>query len=135
MSVAHGHCLCGAVRFRVEPAPTRLWFCHCGQCRRAQGTAFAASVPVSAADFTLEAGADRLRAYRATPAKARWFCGDCGSPVYSAVDGVDTLRVRAGLFDPALPLTPVAHIFTADRATWFDIRDDLPQHPAREPGR
>lgn len=135
MSVAHGHCLCGAIRLRLEPAPTEVWFCHCGQCRKAQGTAFAASVPVPRAHFTLEAGQDKLRAYRASPAKARWFCADCGSPIYSEVDGADVLRIRAGVLDPEVVLSPRAHIHVAARANWYAIRDELAQHPAQEPGR
>jgi len=135
VSTAHGRCLCGAVRFRITPAPTAMWFCHCGQCRRAQGTAFVASVPVPLAHFTLEAGQDVLRAFRATPAKARWFCGDCGSPLYSQVDGRDAIRVRAGALDPSVVLTPQGHIYVADRASWYEIRDELPQYEGLEPGR
>ena len=135
MSVAHGSCLCGAVRFRIEPAPSVVWFCHCSQCRKAQGTAFAASVPVPLAQFTLETGQQVLRAFRATPSKARWFCGECGSPLYSQVDGADVIRVRAGALDASVPLAPQGHIYVADRAAWFDILDDLPRHAAREPGR
>lgn len=135
MSVAHGSCLCGAVRFRIAPAPVAVWFCHCGQCRKAQGTAFAASVPVPLAHFILDAGQDALRAYRATPAKARWFCSICGAPIYSQVDGSDVIRIRAGTLDPAVPLAPRGHIYVADRTNWYEIRDDLPQHEGREPAR
>lgn len=135
MSIAYGRCLCGAVRFRIAPVPRELWFCHCGQCRKAQGTAFAANVPVPLAHFTLDAGQDALRAYRATPAKARWFCAVCGSPIYSRVDGREVIRVRAGTLDPAVPLTPQGHIHVTGRAQWYAIRDELPQHAGREPDR
>ena len=129
-----GGCLCGAVRFSIDPAPHAVYFCHCGQCRKAQGSAFAASVPVPRAAFTLLAGGEQLRSYRATPHKARWFCSHCGSPLYSEVDGADVLRVRAGALDDARTLTAVAHIFVADRAPWYRIDDELPQYPGREPG-
>ncbi len=135
MTIAHGRCLCGAVRYDIAPPPDAVWFCHCAQCRKAQGTAFAASVPVPRAHFTLVSGADVLRAYRATPAKARWFCSLCGSPIYSQVDGADVVRVRAGTLDAAVELVPQGHIFVADRAAWYTIRDDLAQYAAREPSR
>ena len=135
MSVAHGSCLCGAVRFRIEPAPREVWFCHCGQCRKAQGTAFAASVPVPLAHFVLESGGEHLNAWRSTPVKARWFCSQCGSPIYSQVDGRDMLRVRAGVLELSVALTPVGHIHVADRASWDHFSDDLPQYPGQEPGR
>jgi len=130
-----GSCLCGSVRFSVDPAPTAVYFCHCGQCRKAQGTAFASSVPVLKSAFTLYEGAEFLRSYRATPSKARWFCGRCGAPLYSEVDGSDTLRLRAGALDDSSMLVPAAHIFVAGKANWYTINDDLPQFPGREPGR
>ena len=132
---ATGSCLCGAVRFRIDPAPRAVYFCHCGQCRKAQGSAFVASVPVPVAHFTLVSGADALCCYRATPHKGRYFCGQCGSPIYSFVDGGDTLRVRAGTLDAGVELQPAAHIFTADPAPWHEIGDSLPRHPGIEPGR
>lgn len=130
-----GGCLCGAVRFRIDPAPREVWFCHCRQCRKAQGTAFASSVPVPRADFTLLGGAGSLQAFRATPTKARWFCRACGSPIYSEVDGAGLLRVRAGALDDDRSLVPAGHIFVEGKAGWYTIADDLPQHPGREPGR
>ncbi|MBI4692997.1 MAG: GFA family protein [Gammaproteobacteria bacterium] len=130
-----GGCLCGAIRYEVEGPLGALVYCHCGQCRKAQGTAFASSAPVPAAQFTLVAGAEHLKCHHATPAKGRYFCAECGSPIYSRLDGGDVLRLRAGSLDGPVPLVPAAHIFTADRANWFEITDTLPRHPGREPGR
>lgn len=130
-----GGCLCGAIRYEVEGPLGPLVFCHCGQCRKAQGTAFASSVPVPVARFTLVSGADKLKCYRASAPKGRYFCAECGSPIYSRIDGAETLRLRAGSLDAPVALVPAAHIFVADKASWFDITDDLPRHPAREPGR
>ena len=130
-----GGCLCGKVRYCLRHAPTEIYFCHCGQCRKAQGTAFAASLPISADDFTLTAGAEYLRAYRSSARKARYFCAHCGSPIYSQVDGTPILRIRAGSVDCAEALHGVAHIYTADKASWYRILDELPQYAAREPSR
>jgi hypothetical protein len=134
MSV-HGGCLCGAVRYALAQVPTTVYLCYCGQCRKAQGTPFVASVPVARADFTLTQGAAHLRAYRATASKARYFCAECGSPLYSEVDGADVLRLRAGSLDGNPSLTIAAHIYTADRVTWYPIQGDQPKYSAREPGR
>ena len=130
-----GGCLCGAVRYRLATAPKEVWFCHCGQCRKAQGSAFAASVPVSRSDFTLLSGGAALKAFRSSPHKARWFCSHCGSPLYSEVEGGSALRVRAGSLDEPVQLTPKGHIFVADKASWEELDDDLPRFDAREPGR
>ena len=130
-----GGCLCGKVRYRLRRAPSEIYFCHCGQCRKAQGTAFAASVPVPADDFILTAGAEYLRTYRSSARKARYFCGHCGSPIYSQVDRTPILRIRAGSLDRADTLHGAAHIYTADQASWYRILDELPQYAGREPSR
>ena len=130
-----GGCLCGAVRYALARAPTDVWFCHCGQCRKAQGSAFVASVPVPRSDFTLLQGGASLKAFRSSAHKRRWFCGDCGSPLYSEVDGGETLRLRAGSLDEPTTLRPAGHIFVADKAPWEALHDDLPKFAAREPGR
>ena len=130
-----GSCLCGAVRYRINGAVREVWLCHCSQCRKAQGSAFAASVPTPREQFVLTLGAETLRAYRASPHKRRWFCGECGSPIYSEVDASPVLRLRAGSLDEPVTLTPAGHIFVADKAPWDCIQDDLPQHAGREPGR
>jgi hypothetical protein len=130
-----GGCLCGNVRYSIAELPTGVFLCYCRQCQKAQGTPFVATVPVAAADFRLIEGANSLKAYRASPHKARYFCGDCGSPIYSQVDGNAMVRIRAGSLDNAADLTIRAHIYTADKVAWYEITGVQPQHAAREPDR
>ena len=130
-----GGCLCGAIRYTVSVPLREVYFCHCAQCRRAQGSAFAASVPAPRAAFKLLQGEAQLKSYRSSPHKRRWFCGECGAPLYSEVDEAPLLRLRAGSLDDSSPLTPVAHIFAEARPAWDAILDQLPRYPGREPGR
>lgn len=130
MSTYTGSCLCGGVQYRVEGELAAIQLCHCSQCRKAQGSAFASNIPVAKSAFSLIAGADLLKAYEATPGKQRVFCGRCGSPVYSARDTKpDVLRLRAGLINEPLPAGAAFHFHTASKAGWFPIDDDLPQYP------
>ena len=132
----NGACLCGRVRYRIDgDFANALIYCHCSQCRKAQGVAFAANMPIPLAAFHLLSGADRLAEYRASPGKARYFCRDCGSPLYSRLDGGDTLRLRVGTLETGAPLVPVAHIYAPSHASWHEIGDSLPRYPGREPGR
>ncbi|HSV71010.1 MAG TPA: GFA family protein [Methylibium sp.] len=137
-TILTGGCLCGAVRYRVAALAGPVLLCHCGQCRKAQGSAFAANVPVRTEDFTLLAGAEALTAYASSPGKWRSFCRHCGAPIHSRRDSAPgMLRLRVGSLDdgPAAPLRPAGHIHVASKAAWWEIGDDLPRHPGIEPGR
>jgi hypothetical protein len=130
-----GGCLCGAVRYRVEGPLAPIQLCHCGQCRKAQGSAFAANIPLAAEQFRLESGAEHLQTFRATPAKRRVFCGRCGSPIFSQRDAQPgALRLRAGTLDGPVAARPGLHIQAASKADWWTITDTLPQHPGEGPG-
>ncbi len=124
------HCLCEGVAFQITGKLAPIQVCHCSQCRRAQGSAFATNMPVARASFQLDRGAELLTEYESSPGKKRAFCSRCGSPVYSRRDAQpETLRVRVGLINEQLPVRPMAHFCTASKANWWPIDDDLPQFP------
>lgn len=122
-------CLCAGVRFRITEALAPIQVCHCGQCRKAQGSAFAANIPVSGAAFVLDSGAELLREFESSPGKKRAFCSRCGSPVYSRRDSAPgVLRVRAGLIDAPLGVSIAAHYCVDSKADWWPVDDALPRH-------
>jgi hypothetical protein len=131
----HGGCLCGRIRFEIRGDAHQVYLCHCRQCQQAQGAAFVAALPMPASDFVLLTGADSLKCYRATPAKARCFCAECGSPIYSCVDGAAELRLRVGTLDDCAELAVAAQIFTSTRVAWLASAEAAPAYPAKEPGR
>jgi hypothetical protein len=130
-----GRCLCGAIGITVHAAAGGLVYCHCAQCRKTAGSAFIAVVPAWRRDVEVADPAARARSYRASPDKARWFCGACGSPLWSARDGAEQWRIRAGLFADLSGLAHLGHIHLASRAVWDVFDDALPGHAAFEPGR
>ena len=131
-----GSCLCGMIRYEIRGEPGPIVLCHCAQCRKAQGSAFAANVPVRTTDFAIVAGSGSLAAYESSPGKKRHFCRDCGSPIISTRDSApDFVRVRVGTLDSSVYARPYAHIFAASKAEWYEIHDGLPQHPGLEPER
>jgi hypothetical protein len=130
-----GSCLCGAVRYRIDAELGPIVCCHCSMCRKAQGSAFAATAPVPAAAFRIVRGEEALRSYRSSPHKERVFCGTCGSPIFSRRDGAPELRVRIGTLDTPISARPAAHIHVASKAPWWDLVDDLPRHAEFEPDR
>lgn len=134
-TVLAGGCLCGGVRYEVAGPLAPVQLCHCGQCRKAQGGAFGANVPVATADVRWLQGADLMREFRASAGKRRVFCGTCGSPLFSQRDeALETLRLRVGTLDgDGAGLEVGFHIQTASKAAWWDIADDRQQYSAEGP--
>jgi hypothetical protein len=131
-----GSCQCGTVRYEIHGDLGPIVLCHCGQCRKAQGSAFAANAPVRAADFVIVAGWDALAEYESSPGKTRAFCRRCGSPIFSRRDALPgVVRLRVGTLDSRIEGKPTAHIYAASKAEWDEIHDDLPQYAAQEPSR
>jgi hypothetical protein len=129
-----GGCLCGGVRYEYDGELQEVSLCHCSQCRKAQGSAFVAVCPVEASKFRLLAGAELLKEFRAVPGKARVFCSNCGSPLYSARDDLPGVkRLRLGTVETPFHCDKAYHIFTDSKASWFDITDALPQYPQGKP--
>ncbi|MDR3416982.1 MAG: GFA family protein [Nevskia sp.] len=133
MSTVHrGSCLCGGVRYEYRGEIGLFTLCHCSQCRKAQGSAFVAVVPVAEDGFSLLQGADLLKSYTSSPGKERVFCGVCGSPLYSRhVGKPGVLRLRAGTLDTPVGRRPDAHIFVASKADWYEPSDGVAQFAER----
>lgn len=125
-----GGCLCGGVRFRIDGKLGPAGFCHCKQCQRASGSAFAANAPVRTRYFAIRAGADLVAEYESSPGKFRAFCRRCGSPVYSRRDSEPEIRrIRLGSLDSDPERRPLVHVHVSSKAPWYTIDDSLPQYP------
>ena len=123
-----GNCLCGEVRFRIDQELEPIQVCHCSQCRKAHGSAFAAVSPIDSARFRLLSGAHLLKEFRSSPGKARVFCANCGSPMYSARDNApEVKRLRLGTVETPFVCRNVFHIFVDSKASWFDFNDTHPR--------
>ena len=54
--VLTGGCQCGAVRFGVMVAPSRVSICHCRMCQKATGAPFASLADINRTDFAWTKG-------------------------------------------------------------------------------
>ena len=88
--------------------------------------------PVQAAKFHILRGEEYLKEFRASPNKARVFCAECGSPLYSAKDDLPGIkRLRLGTLETPVQAKRQYHAFVAEKASWYEIRDGFAQHPGR----
>ena len=135
-SLLKGSCLCGKICFEYSGVLGPITQCHCSQCRKSNGTAFAANSSIDKSHFKIVSGEQFIKEFESAAGKFRAFCLECGSPVYSRRDSLPgKLRIRIGLLDTEIYEKPEFHIFVDSKAEWEEICDDLPQYPEFEPGR
>lgn len=92
-----GQYLCGAVQYQYSAEIETSILCFCQHCRLAQGALFGWNSPIEQSKFQLLLGEGYLREYFHTENKARVFCSQCGSPIYSyRTDLPNVLRLRLG---------------------------------------
>ena len=130
----HGSCLCGAIRFTLDMPVKELRACHCRNCQKASGAAGSVNAVAPSAAFHITQGHPRRYSARADSGRLlhRYFCGDCGSPIYSQRETTpDMLVVRAGLFDDASDMKIVANIWTRSARPWAHIDAASTQHPGQ----
>jgi hypothetical protein len=128
-----GSCLCGGVGYEISGRIGPVVYCHCVQCRKANGTAFAANANVRTQYLRFTGDRGLIREYESSPGKMRAFCTRCGSPVYSRLPAdPDIIRIRLGLLDGDPERRSLAHCFVEEKAPWFEITDGVPVF-AREP--
>ncbi len=123
-----GNCLCGGVRFEIHGPLAPLGYCHCKQCQRASGSAFAANSTVANADLRFVSGKELIAEFESSPGAFRAFCSRCGSPVYKRLASQpDSVRIRLGLVNEDPGLRPRVHVWVGAKAAWYEIADSLPQ--------
>jgi hypothetical protein len=125
-----GSCLCGGVKFTVEPPLLRASHCHCERCRKHSGTAVCTQARVRREQFQLLSGVELIRVYGKGEGAVKAFCSVCGSSLFGGdwPDG-DEVSIRMGAFDDDPGIRPQFHTWVRDRAEWDEITDQLPQFP------
>lgn len=123
-----GSCLCGKVRYEVTGFGDRMYYCHCRMCRKASGSSFATNLLMKASDFVITSGEKYLKGFDSSPGETRYFCSECGSPIYGHADAREGLvSLRCGGLDAAPNMAPDVHLFTDWKAPWYEINDTLEQ--------
>jgi hypothetical protein len=135
MAEMTGGCLCGTVRYELKSAPFDCGWCHCRTCQLSSGTPAQAFASVKRGDWIATAGADSIRAVQSSSFGQRYFCGNCGTPLYVTVDHQpETLDFSVVTLDDPDAVPPEYHIFWSSKIGWFNLDDDLLRHDRFRPG-
>jgi hypothetical protein len=135
MSDPHtGGCLCGAIRYTVSQSISELRSCHCLNCQRGSGAGGSVNATAQSANFKVTQGAPKRYEAVADSGRTvyRYFCGDCGSPIYSQrASAPDWLTLRAGTLDDSSGMKITAHIWTKRARPWSHIDPAATHHPGQ----
>ena len=124
-----GGCLCGAVRYRIDAAPTAVMICHCAICRRAAGAPSVAWATIPAAGFAFTAG--RPAEYASSPGVIRTHCAACGTSLTFRRDCGGEVDVTLASLDDPEALPPEYEGWLAHRLSWEAVD---PARPGRDGG-
>ena len=127
-----GGCLCGAIRYTVGVPITELRACHCTNCQKASGAGGSVNAVVPSAQLTITKGKPKRYAGIADSGRTlyRFFCGDCGSPLYSQRETTpETVVLRIGTLDAPGDMKITTHIWTRSARSWDHIDPASKQFP------
>jgi hypothetical protein len=103
--------------------------CHCRDCQRATGSAFAAAVlvPIDAVRIIGEPKYYEVKGDSGSPVH-RGFCPNCGARLFGkAAASPNLISIMAGSLDEPSWFRPQADIYTASAQPWDHMNPDLPK--------
>ena len=132
-----GGCLCGAIRYTLSAPITGLRACHCTHCQKSSGTGASVNAVVPGGDFRISQGTPKRYDDKADSGRTlcRYFCGDCGSPIYSHREiSPERVVVRMGSLDQPPAMKIASNIWTKSARAWSWIDPAAENLPANPPG-
>lgn len=122
-----GGCSCGAVRYRLKAAPMITHCCHCTDCQKQTGGAFAINALIETANIEMLSGEPVVIDMPSPSGRGHEIhrCGKCEVAVWSDYGRRPFLRfVRVSTLDQQHAITPDVHIFVKSKVPWLRLPDD-----------
>lgn len=120
-----GRCACGEVRYRMKKAPMIVHACHCTECQRLSGGAFAINALVETAKVELLSGRLEPVPIKGTSGKLQTIlrCPNCEVALWSHYPGAGPriAFVRVGTLEEPGRLPPDIHIHISTRLPWLEL--------------
>ena len=127
-----GGCQCGAVRYQITALPASVYACHCTECQRQSGSAFAMAAVIPQAHFRLIQGEPAMFPRRTGPTKIMecWFCRTCGTRLYHVPGGAayPNRNIKPGTLDDSSWVVPTIHFWTRSAQPWVVIPADATRY-------
>lgn len=130
MTTRTASCRCGQLRATCTGEPIRISVCHCLDCQKRSGSAFAAQARWPAASVEIAGDYREWLHMKDGAVQARFrFCPDCGGTVAFTNESMpETIAVPIGGFaDPAFP-APKFSIYEERQHAWVAIVGEEIEH-------
>lgn len=129
-----GHCECGRVRYEADGGIEDFSHCHCSQCRRLHGAAYATFAGILRDRFRYVSGEGDVTVYASSASNDRVFCGVCGSNILvDPKTEPDMLYLSMSTVEGDPPRPPGYHAYVGSKAPWHEITDGLDQYEVLPP--
>ncbi len=129
-----GGCMCGSIRYECSAEPIVTANCHCRDCQRATGSAFASGFLVRREAVTI---VGNVKYYDATGDSgqiiSRGFCPNCGSRLFGKRATGGLLSIAAVSLDDPSWFRPAMDVYTDSVQPWDYMNPDLPKFPKSPP--
>jgi hypothetical protein len=126
-----GGCLCGKVRYSANVEPAFIGVCHCRDCQKFTGSAFATVVAVPKDSLSIQG---RLTTYSKPgdtgQALERRFCPECGSGIVdeaAVMPGV--VMINVGTLDDSSWVKPAMQIYCDSAQSWVHLGGEMQRFP------
>jgi hypothetical protein len=124
MTTRHASCSCGQLRVETSGEPLRVSVCHCLNCQRRSGSAFAVQARFPRTNVAIQGQSTQYVLTGDSGQHATFhFCPVCGATVYyQAGQAPEVIAVPVGAFaDPAFP-PPTYSVYEDRQHKWLELR-------------
>jgi len=136
MTVHAASCRCGQLRAEAAGEAVRVSACHCLNCKKRSGSAFAVQARWSADRVRIEG---KSRTFRQHGDSGNWgtfhFCPECGSDVFYTNEGprvegklANLVAIPLGAFDDPFFATPAFSVWEERKHDWVEISGEGVEH-------
>ena len=103
--------------------------CHCTECRRWAGHAWAAtSSKFDEVEFTEDRGLRWIDSPDSVWDARRGFCAECGSSLFWQVPGSEDVSIAAGCLDEPTGLRTTDQIWVDSAGDYYELDERIPSH-------
>ena len=120
-------CRCGQLRAAATGEPGRVSVCHCLNCKKRSGSAFAVQARWPAEQVTVEGCSKSFEKAGDSGNPATFhFCPECGSDVYYEINGKfdGMIAIPLGAFDDPWFASPRFSVWEERKHDWVEILGD-----------